>query len=171
LKARGGINGDAVDRLRVSLGDFLDLHPAGRGAHEHRPAGRGIDENREIELTLDGSLLFDQDAADVATLGPSLGCYERHTDDLLRGRLDLLRRGAGLDAAALAAPAGVDLRFDDSRSAQFAGHLTRLSSRRGDSAARDRNAVAGEQRLGLVLVDFHRVSLERSESVTGRRRV
>ena len=66
-----------------------------------------------------------------------------------------------LDAAALAAAAGVDLRLDDRPAAEALGDLPRLGRAVGDLAARHGDAVSREDRLGLVFVDFHRRAKER----------
>ena len=71
-------------------------------------------------------LLFDEHAAHEAPFGAGLGRDQRHADDLLRRRFGLVRRGGELDAAALAAAAGVDLRLDDGRDAELARDVPRL---------------------------------------------
>ena len=61
-----------------------------------------------------------------------------------------------LDAAALAAAAGVDLRLDDDdAAAEPARDLAGLGGGERDFAARHGHAVAREDGLGLILVDFH----------------
>ena len=74
----------------------------------------------------------------------------------MREREGLLRVLRELDAAALAAAAGVDLRLHDGAAAEPLGDLARLGRVVGDLAARHGDAVAREDRLGLVLVDLHR---------------
>src|SRR6185312_7996806 len=70
--------------------------------------------------------------------------------------LDVLGRLAELDAAGLAAAAGVDLRLDDPLlAAERPGGFGRLVRRRGDLAGRHRDAVLREQFLGLVFVKIH----------------
>ena len=81
---------------------------------------------------------------------------ERHADHLLRqlsGFVGILRQ---LDAAAFAAAAGVDLRFDDDASAQLFGSGTRGVSIVGNDAARRRYTVTTQDFFRLILVDFHR---------------
>ena len=66
-----------------------------------------------------------------------------------------------LDAAALAAAAGVDLRLDDpDRAAELLGGLDRLLDGEGRDAARHRHAELAQDFLALVLVNLHEVSLE-----------
>ncbi len=61
------------------------------------------------------------------------------------------------DAAALAAPAGVNLRFDDHAAADLLGRRFRLIHRERNFAPRHRDSVLGQDRLGLILVNFHGV--------------
>ena len=72
-----------------------------------------------------------------------------------------------LDAAPLAAAAGVDLRLDDGPAAELLRDLTRLLGRVGDLPARRRDTVAAEDLLRLVLVNFHSERLSRCRN--GRR--
>ena len=61
-----------------------------------------------------------------------------------------------LDAAALAAAAGVDLRLDDAdAAAEPARDRAGLRGRRGHLAARNRHAELREDRLALILVNLH----------------
>ena len=70
--------------------------------------------------------------------------------------LGLVGRLGELDAAALAAAAGVDLRLDDDdAAAEPRGDLAGLGGVERDLAARHGHAVAREDRFGLILVDFH----------------
>ncbi len=85
--------------------------------------------------------------------------YQLHTQDLGSIALGLFKRARHLDAAALAASAGVDLRLD-----YHAGRTARkeplcdLNSfveRVRDFALRHGHAVFPQDVLGLVLVYFH----------------
>ena len=61
-----------------------------------------------------------------------------------------------LDAAALAAAAGVNLRLDDDdAAAEAAGDVAGFAGVERDFAARHGHAVAREDRFGLILVNFH----------------
>ena len=61
-----------------------------------------------------------------------------------------------LDAAALAAAAGVNLRLDDDHTAAKAVRdIARVGGGRGHFPARDWHTVAFEDGFGLVLVNFH----------------
>ena len=63
---------------------------------------------------------------------------------------------AELDAAALAATAGMDLRLDHPRAvAQLLGGFDRLVDAGGDMAVRGGDAGLLEQRRGLIVMDVH----------------
>ena len=155
LEAGRGIDRDATDLLGLARRDLLDVHAAGGAADHDRSPGRAVDEHGDVQLALDGGLLFDEDAADELALGAGLRRDESHADDLGRGALGLVRRVGELDAAALAATAGVDLRLDDDGLADLLRDRSRVPGSRCDAAARDGDAVLGEDLLGLVLVDLH----------------
>ena len=73
---------------------------------------RAVDHHAEIELARDLAAVLDVDPAHLAARGPGLVGDERHAEHLVGELADLLDRPRELDAAALAAPAGVDLRLD-----------------------------------------------------------
>jgi hypothetical protein len=61
-----------------------------------------------------------------------------------------------LDAAAQAAAAGVDLRFDHHRvGTQFFGNRLGLFDGKGDAAVGNGHAVLAEQFFGLIFMNFH----------------
>ena len=115
-----------------------------------------IDEQPDVELPLDGQPLFDQHAADALTGRAGLVRDQLHAEDGLGVGLDRLEALGDLDAAALAAAAGVDLRLDDRhRTAEPLGDLDGLLRREGDLAARHRHAELREDGLGLIFVNLH----------------
>ena len=148
----------------VSCGDLLDLHAAlGRG-HEGDAPAVAVDDRAEVELARDVEPLLDVEAPHLLPLGARLVRDELHAEDLL-GELARLGGAAlgDLDAAALAAAAGVDLRLDDDdRALGLLGEALRgglrLVDREGGVPLGDGDAVAGEELLGLILVDFHVVA-------------
>ena len=74
----------------------------------------------------------------------------------MRGDFDGFRGILGdLDAAALAASAGVNLRFHDDAAAELLGRRFGLFDGERDFAARHRNVVLGQNGLCLILVNFH----------------
>ena len=137
-------------------GHFLDVHPARGARHEHRLAGRTIEHHAQVELALHLQAFFDEHAPDDTPLGAGLVRDERHADHLFRDRLGFVGRLGELDAAALSAAAGVNLRLDDDdMSAETTGDLARFGSVERDFTARHRHTVAREYGFGLILVDFH----------------
>ena len=93
-----------------------------------------------------------------APFGAGLVGHEFLADERLRRCRDLVLRAHQLDAARLAAAAGMDLRLDDpDRAADPARHLDRLGRGIGDAALRHRHAEFRQQLLRLVFVDVHRV--------------
>ena len=88
---------------------------------------------------------LDQHAADLPAFGAGLVRDQRHADHLLRELLGFVGRPGELDAAALAAAAGVNLRLDDGHvAAEAPGGVDRFGRRERHLAARDGNAEARE---------------------------
>ena len=135
---------------------LLDLDPAlGRG-HEGDARGGAVEHGTEIELAGDVAAVLDVDALDDPALRPGLVGDQGHAQHVVGELAHLLDRAGELDAAALAAAAGMDLRLDHpDRPAQRPGGLLGLLGRVGDLPAQHGDAVLLEQRLGLVLVDVH----------------
>ena len=103
-----------------------------------------------------GKPLLDEHALDDLALGTGLIGHQAHADDCLGRRFRRVGALDDLDAAALAAAAGVNLRLDDDRSAAEAlGGCPRLGGVEHDFALRHRYAVRREDCLGLILVNFH----------------
>ena len=77
-------------------------------------------------------------------------------EQLVGGVLDLVLVAAELDAAGLAAAAGMDLRLDHpGLAADLARAVGRLLGAVGEAAARHRHAEARENLLGLIFVNIH----------------
>jgi len=82
--------------------------------------------------------------------------HECRTEQALCFPLNVLDRFHHLDAAGLAAPAGVNLRLDDpDRAAEFLCGLDGFIDREGRQSVRNRHAKFREDRFRLVLVDVH----------------
>ena len=77
-----------------------------------------------------------------------------HAQDRLRVLLRLVGRLGELDAAGLAASAGLDLRLDH-HDAELLGGGSGLGRGVGDDAESDRDIVLGEELLRLVLHQIH----------------
>jgi hypothetical protein len=115
----------------------------------------------------------DQDLPDRLPLRTGLRRDELHPEDRAGLLAYLFDAACELDPAALAPPAGVDLRLDDPHRHTFQGHgLCRrdgLVDRLRDHAALDWNAVRRENLLGLVLVELHSESGYRGIGISGYR--
>jgi hypothetical protein len=142
----------------VFRGHFLDLHAAFRRRHEGVAPGAAVERDAEVELAGDVAALLEVDLAHFLARGPRLVGDQLHAHHLREDLAGLLRALGELDAAALAAPARVDLRFDDRDGIvlhqlargghRFVGALHQL-------AFGDRHAERAQDPLGLVLVDLH----------------
>ena len=116
---------------------------------------RAIQHDAEIQLSCDRQRLFHQQALHDAAFGAGLVRHQPHAQHLFR---DLDGFGCvlgNLDAAAFSAPAGMNLRFDDDAAADFLRRRFRLIHRKRHFAPRHRDSVLGQDRLGLILVNFH----------------
>ena len=144
---------DGVRRLRR---DFLDVHAAGGRRHDDGASHAAVEHEAQIQLALNREALFHQHARHDAPVGTGLVRLERHADQVAGDALGLIDAPGQLDAATLAAAAGVDLRLDDDRAAAEAlGDLGGLGGREGDLPAGHGDTMAREDGLGLVFVDFH----------------
>ena len=108
----------SIASLRIFSGCFaatssISMPPSVDAITVTRPVARSS-EHAEVELVLDREALLDEQALDLLALGAGLVRDELHAEDLLGASASASSRGLGdLDAAALAAAAGVDLRLDD----------------------------------------------------------
>ena len=151
------------DFLEDGLGSLgrhdFDLHASGLRGHEDQPAGRAIEHNAEIKLAVDGRRLLDQQPLHLLALRAGLVRYQRHAQDIFGVFLGFLAGAGHLDAAALAAASGVNLRLDDD--ARGAAGKELASGRRGlfegvgHFAAGHGDAVFCKDLLCLVLVNLH----------------
>ena len=164
LEAACRVDACLVDRAGVGCRDLFDVHAALGAGDDHRPAGRVVDGDGEVDLLVDVDRFLDKDGVHRQALRARLVGDHRHPDDLRR---DLLRLGGvvgDLDAAGLAARAGVRLRLDDDLAAQLLRDGLGLVRGGSDAALRDRHAEAREDLFCLVLVEFHDASI-RMDSV------
>ena len=119
-------------------------------------AGGAIDKQAEIKFALDVQPFLDQHSLDDAAGGAGLGSDKLHAENLTGNVGGFFRRARQLDAAAFAATARMDLRFDYANVGfEAVGGFASFFLGKSDFAARSGNTVAREYRLGLVLVDFH----------------
>ena len=156
LHADGGLDDHGDERVGLLLGDRLDLHAALlRGEHADALL-LPVENEAEVELFFERVGDLDVDALDGLALGARLVRDERPAEHALGGLAHLVVGLAELDAAGLAARAGVDLRLDHPfPAAELGGGVDRLLGRVGDGAPRQADAGLGQELLGLVLVDIH----------------
>ncbi len=90
---------------------------------------------------------------------------QRHAENLLGVEFGILAGAGDLDTTALAAAAGVDLRLDDDTACalgkEFAGNRRGFFKGISHFAARNGDAVPGQDFLRLVLVNLHGLGLPR----------
>ena len=133
------------ERVGVRLGYLLDVHAPLRREHEERLLRAAVERQREVVLALDVRRALDPDLRDGVTA-------DVHAEDLARASLRLVRRARELDAPGLATAADEDLRLDHDGPAERLGRRTGLRRARREDAFGDRNPVATEELLALILV-------------------
>ena len=156
LQALHVVHVQRLDRVGVLLGGLLDLDAAFGGGDEGDRLARAVDQHRQVQLLGDVGGLGHQHAVDRQRhAGGLVGLHLRAEHAL--GVLAHLVVGLGeLDAAGLAAAAGVDLGLDDPEvAADGLRRVDGLLRRAGDAPGRDRDAVIGKQLLRLIFVEVH----------------
>ena len=135
-------------RVRVLLGDLLDLDTALRREHEEGLLRATVERDREVVLLRDVGGPLDPELADdvAANVEP---------EDVARLGLGVRGILGELDSACLAAAAGEHLRLDDDRAAERRRRGARLLGRDGEPAVGHRNPDPTEELLALVLVEIH----------------
>src|SRR6185437_7332926 len=148
---------EGLDLFRRLMRHFLDVHAAlGRG-DEGDVAGGTIDEGGKIEFALDRRAVLDVETFDDAALRPRLMRDEPHAEHAPGFFFDILDGLDDFHAAALAAAAGMDLRFHDPhRAAQIFCRRDGFGDAEGGLAARHGSTEATEDVLGLIFMDVHR---------------
>ncbi len=136
-QTRHRIDGDFVNLFRRVGGDFLDFHAALRTRHQGHPLRGAVDHHAHVQFLGDVGALFHEQALHQAAFGTGLVGNERHAENLRGIFMHLVERLRHLDAAALAAPSGMDLRLHDpDLSAELARGGIRLAHRKAGDAAR-----------------------------------
>ena len=150
-----GIDGEDMDTLRRLLRHRLDINsPLCRS--DNAVAGAfAVESDGEVELFGDLDRFFDKDAADAQPLGAGLIRYQLAAKEFFSEVLRLLGVMHQLDAAGLAAPAGIDLRLDDTAPPHHLRRPLDLIGSETDPTARHRDLVTAEELLGLVFVNIH----------------
>ncbi len=124
-----------------------------------KPPWPAVEHDAEIQLARDGQRLFDQQALHLLALGPGLVRDQLHPEDFARQLAGFFSRLGQLDAAALAAASGVNLRLDDNAGCalvqQGLGRSFGFLAAFDHVPARHRHSVLREDGFRLILVNFH----------------
>ena len=115
-----------------------------------------IDQRREIIFAVDRRAFLDIEAMHFLAVRPGLVRDQRRAEQALGLALHVVDRFHHLDAAGLAAAAGMDLRLHHpDRAAELVGGLHGLVDAHGRNAARHRHAEFAQHGFRLVFVDVH----------------
>ena len=136
------------DRVGVRFGDRLDLDAAFGRQHQQVLLGGPVEREAGVVLLVDVGGVLDPHPLDEVAL-------DVHAEDVA-GVLAHLGLVVGeLDAAGLAAAADLHLGLDDDRVAGLVGLGDGVVDRVGRATRADRDVVAGEVLLALVLEQIH----------------
>ena len=136
------------DRVGVGLGDGLDLDATLGGQHQEVLLGRAVEGEAGVVLLVDVARVLDPDPLDEMAL-------DVHAEDVPGVLADLVGVVGELDAAGLAAATDLHLGLDDDGVAGLVGLRDRLVDGVGHATPADRDVVAGEVLLALVLEEIH----------------
>ena len=146
------VDADAGQGLGALDGEGLDVHAALARAHRQVLALGAVQEDGEVVLGVQVDAVGDEDGAHRVAL-------DVHAQDVAGAGLGLLSGAGELDAAGLAAAAGLDLGLDDhqlaSRVEEGLRGAARLLRGCGHGAVEHGDAVLTEQVPGLVFVQIH----------------
>ena len=160
------VDEDLEDLLGRVVGHRLDVHAAFAAGHHGHALGGPVGERGDVVLVPDVGAFFDQQPAHLLAHRAGLVRDQLHAQDLPGQLFDLVERARQLDAAALAATAGMDLRLDHPDGpTELLRCLGRLQHREGWVAARHWHAEVAKDVLALVLVNLH--GWARAGGVTG----
>ena len=158
LQAEHRVYGDGENLLRCGLGHLLDLHAARRTGDRHYTLGSAIDSHPDVHFGLDVDRLLHEYAADGDSFWSGLKRDECRSEHRL-GRFGCcLRRVDNLDAASLAASAGVDLGLHDDGPADVSCDLGGFVRGGRDLPLGYGDAVSCEDFFRLVFVDLHKLA-------------
>ena len=147
---------EAVEAAKAIGGDLLDIHAAFGGGDEGDRLGAAVDQHRQVQLLVDVGTFGDQHGVDRKLhAGGLVGRHPgaEHRRGVLLHFIKVLRQ---LDAAGLAAAAGVDLRLDHPQVARdVLGGCDGFFRSARHAPGRYGNAVVGKELLCLVFVKIH----------------
>ena len=156
LEADRGLDQHLKDGLRLGARHLLDLHAAALRGDDPDALGLAVEHIAEIELAVERLRDLDIDALHRLAVRAGLDGDQPLAEQIRRRLAHIVVGLAQLDAAGLAAGAGMDLRLDRPvPAAELGGGIDRLVGAEGDGALRHRHAELSEQFLRLILVDVH----------------
>jgi hypothetical protein len=118
------VDEDLEDLLGRGVAPLLDVHAAFARGHHRDLLRRAVGDGGDVVLLLDVGAFSISRRRTFWPSGPVWWVFELHAEDLARELLHVVERARELDAAALAAPAGVDLRLHDpDRAAELSAPL------------------------------------------------
>jgi hypothetical protein len=151
LKADERVDVERRERLRPLGRDLLDVHAALGGEHHEARLRRAVEDDGGVVLAGDGGRLLEPQL----THGVAADVHPEDRAGVLAHRVGVLGE---LDPARLAAPADLHLRLDDDRVADARGGGHRLVDGPRRLAGGERDVVALQDLLALVLEKVHRRS-------------
>ena len=147
---------NGIGSLRSHL---FDIHSAGGRCHEHGLASGAVHQNSQIQFLLDRQGFFNQQPPHDASFGTGLVRNQSHAQHLFGNVPGLVGRLGDLYPSALAASAGMNLRFDHypgrPGAKQCFSRSVRFFARGGHRSPWHGHTVLLENSFSLVLVDFH----------------
>ena len=150
------IDREGHDLVRRVVRDLFDVHAAFGRDDEGDARGLAVDQRRQVEFAVDRRAFLDVEPVDLLAVRPGLMRDQRRAEEPRRFLLHVVDRFDDLDAAGLAAAAGMDLRLHHpDRPAELVGGLHRFIDAECRNAARHRHAEVAQHRFGLVFVDVH----------------
>ena len=161
LEAEQRVDVQMGDRVRVLLGDLLDVHPPLGREHHQRRLRRAVEHDRRVVLGRDLRRALDPQLVD----GEPTDVHPEDRAGVLRGLGTIV---GDLDPAELAAPADLNLCLDRARISDRLGGGDGVVDGPRRLPGRDRNTVAREQLLALVLEQIHRRRTLLNDVANGR---
>ena len=147
--------GLAQDGVGVASSHLFDFDTALLAGHDDVAASCPVEGDAQIQLAGDVTGRLDENLLNFLPRRARLVGDQLHAEDFV-GPLPCLLRGTGqLDAASLAATAGMDLGFDNDSTTQVASDGIGLVGGGSDAPLRHDDAVVAQHLFGLELVNFH----------------
>jgi hypothetical protein len=143
---------------------FFNIHTAFAGRDERQLLCGAVGHDGHVVLFVDVGAIFNVQAADLLAFWACLMRLELHAQNVTGQALDIVNGLGNLDAAALAAATGVNLRLHDpDGAAELLSGFHRLLNCKSRDAAGYWHTELAQNFFALVFVDFHDVSFGAGE--------